>query len=741
MMESKKYYRDLDVIRSLSCIGVLLYHLNILKGGYLAVCIFFVLTGYLSFISAYKKDKLSLKEYYKNKLMHIYLPLVIVVFLSVFVIGLIPSIHWINLKPETTSVLFGYNNYWQIGAKLDYFAGHVSSPFMHFWFIAILLQFDFIFPFVFILLKKIGDKTKKYIPFIITLVLTVSSAAYFYYRSTAGNIMSVYYDTFCRIFSICLGIALGVVSADHQKGIPDKLTKPPYNRIIFYIYILLIIASFVFIDSASKMFAFMMILTSIIACRAICYGTLIIKDKLNIFDQLIKFFAGISYEIYLVQYPIIFIFQTIELNIYLKTFLIIILSIFSAYLIHYSLSMKKTEKKPVFKFICLFIIGCLSLIGVYDYISAKDYTEEMKQLEEQMSANREMMADKQKAYLKAREKADNEFKNALDDLNKSEEALADDVKSMPVVGVGDSVMLGALNSLYRTFPNGYFDADISRTDYEANGILNNLKNKGILGDPIIINLGTNGQCGESCRLNILQTCGNRQIFWVNVTNDSDVHVNADLAGFAERNSNVHLIDWYHSSLGHTDWFLADGIHLTLVGTENYSRILFEYIYNYYLEEYHNKKQKLLEEYENQTMNKITFYGSSILINAYENIQNNFKDANYNLSEEYDFNRLVTKIESDRDHNYLTNKVVLIFDNDLGINNDEYNKIIQLIGDRKIYIVNIAKEEIVSQHDNVTVIDFYKETEDHKNYLMADKVHLSKEGNAALSEIISDTINK
>ena len=71
-MSSKKYYKDIDFIRVLSCIAVLLYHLNILKGGYLAVCTFFVLSGYLSCISAFRKEKLSLKEYYLNRSLKIY---------------------------------------------------------------------------------------------------------------------------------------------------------------------------------------------------------------------------------------------------------------------------------------------------------------------------------------------------------------------------------------------------------------------------------------------------------------------------------------------------------------------------------------------------------------------------------------------------------------------------------------------------------------------------------------------
>ena len=59
MESSKKYYKNINLIRVIACLGVLLYHFNILKGGYLAVCIFFVLSGYLSCISAFKKEKFS----------------------------------------------------------------------------------------------------------------------------------------------------------------------------------------------------------------------------------------------------------------------------------------------------------------------------------------------------------------------------------------------------------------------------------------------------------------------------------------------------------------------------------------------------------------------------------------------------------------------------------------------------------------------------------------------------------
>ena len=109
---SKNYYKYLDIIRLISCIAVLLYHFNFLKGGYLAVCTFFVLTGYLSCISAFKKDKFSFKEYYINKFKKLYLPLLIVVFITIAIVSFLPNILWLNLKVETTSILLGYNNFW-----------------------------------------------------------------------------------------------------------------------------------------------------------------------------------------------------------------------------------------------------------------------------------------------------------------------------------------------------------------------------------------------------------------------------------------------------------------------------------------------------------------------------------------------------------------------------------------------------------------------------------------------------
>ena len=53
----KKYYKYIDVLRVIACLFVLLYHLGLSKGGYLAVCTFFVMSGYFTCKSLFKNER------------------------------------------------------------------------------------------------------------------------------------------------------------------------------------------------------------------------------------------------------------------------------------------------------------------------------------------------------------------------------------------------------------------------------------------------------------------------------------------------------------------------------------------------------------------------------------------------------------------------------------------------------------------------------------------------------------
>ena len=188
----------------------------------------------------------------------------------------------------------------------------------------------------------------------------------------------------------------------------------------------------------------------------------------------------------------------------------------------------------------------------------------------------------------------------IEELKKDKNKLKDVVTNTHITGIGDSVMLGAINDLYKIFPKGYFDAKTSRTDWQVSPIINDLKSKNILGDVILINLGANGDCPDNCKVKIMEDCAGRDIFWLNTTNSKDF--NNRLKILEEKYSNLHIIDWNKISKGHSEYFFADGIHLTEVGRSAYATAIYDSIYNYYLNIIDASINKVTNEFEEKYKN-------------------------------------------------------------------------------------------------------------------------------------------
>lgn len=731
MEQIKKHYNDIDKIRLLACIAILLYHLNILKGGYLAVCTFFVLSGYLSCISAFKKEKFNILEYYYNRIKKVYIPLVIVVFMSVAVVSIL-NISWLNLKPETTSVLLGYNNFWQLNANTDYFARHISSPFMHLWYISILLQFDLIFPIIFKILRKIGDKTNKIFPCIITIICSIIMTIHFYKANLTQDMMIVYYNTFTRIFSLLFGLTLGFIHSYYGKIMPKKLKQEKLNKITLFIYLLILIIFFTLVDAKSVYYSYSMILVTIITCRLIDYATLQTK-RMSIVDKFINSLSSISYEIYLFQYPVIFIFQYINVNNILYLPLVILTIITLSYILHFAIN----NKNKVLRLIVLSILLFVTFYGCYKYIITEDHTKEMIELKNQLEQNQKLIEQNKENYASQLQKEKDEWQKTLESLDFNENNLKKIVTDLPVTGIGDSVMLGAVENLNNQFPNSYIDAKVSRTAWKAGAILNELNEANMLGNPVVINLGANGDCSTSCKQEIMRICGDRKVYWLNTTNNQDTNVR--LKNFATSYPNLHIIDWYTISLGHSEYFYADGIHLTGIGRKVYTEVIFNAIYQDYLKEFNSAKEIIINKHNEELKNKVTFYGNNILINAFDNFQKEFNNAKFVVNKDFNYQTIKNELEKSINDKTITNKIVFAFDNTSNLSLKDYQNLIQLCKDNEVYIlsVNNFMNNIVS--DNVKIIDFYKELQNNHNYVLSDKIHLSDDGNKALIKLFKDIL--
>ena len=733
VMKKSAYYFGLDILRVMACVSIFLYHLNILPGGYLSVCTFLVLSGYLSFKSAYNKENFSIWQYYKNRFWKLYLPLILVVFGTVGVSGIISSVQWLNLKPEVLSILFGYNNFWQLNVNLDYFARFVNSPFIHLWYIALLLQFEIVFPIFYKLLNKLKQKIGNFGPFVIVLILFIASFVY-YVISCKTNLMTAYYHTFSRIFSILFGLLIAYCECIWNKDWHVK--NEVLQKLVIVFYFLILIGLCLFIDASVKYMAWIMLLVTIVSGRVIVYLKNINVKKMSLIQKGVKVLATLTYTIYLWQYPVIYVFQNYTLNYWVKlgseVLVVLLLSLGTKYLFR-----KSTKKRNIIYYCIVSGVVCFGLYGVYIFVTYPDYSKEMKALEKQMNENQLLIEENQKNYKVKVAEENQKWQDILKNLENGEKEIAQMVTNLSIVGIGDSVMLGAVNNLYKEFPNSYFDAKVSRTAYEADKILNDLISKNLLGDVVIFNLGTNGDCSFDCKKNILKLCGDREIFWVNTVNYPNI--NERLEQLAAEYTNLHVIDWYNVSLGHDEYFVADKIHLTSKGREEYTKTIYDSLYTVYLQKYNDNKKQIIQEHEDQIKNKVSFYGNTLLLNAYPDIKEKFSDAKFVMEKDFNYKKLNKMLQTELNENTITKKIVLLMDKNT-LTSEQYNNILALCRDSQVFIVDISDQNITLKYDNGTILHFGQELKNKKeDYMQIGNTTLSNEGNKALSQFLLDNI--
>lgn len=609
----KKYYKSLDIIRIFSCFAVLLYHLDILKGGYLAVCSFFTLSGYLSCITNFDKEKFSLSRYYKNRFIKIYIPIVITIFTTIFTTifatSFLKEIKIINLRDEVVSILLGYNNFWQLHANLDYFSAHINSPFTHFWYMSILLQFELIFPFILIGLKKIAERTNEEIPIIITLALGTASAFFFYILCFTSDVMSAYYNTFSHAFSWLFGIALGFSHCCDKNLMPIKSNNQKVTKIIFSLYLIVLLCIFIFVNGESELFAIGLSVTTIFTASLIDYGALIKNQN----DKFSKTLANLSYEIYLTQYPIIFICE--HMFIYnkfhlLKFFTIIIMTILFSSFIRFGLN--KNISKKAFSIFAKILLFAVTAAGIYKFFTAQDFAAQMSALENEIQENAILLEQKKAEFYKSEnsqsaeiseneetqildnEKSESEEISQDENQNEIDEDIAEKIKNMQIAAFGDSIMLGASNSLYELFPNIYIDAKVSRMAWSILEPVEELSLQKKLGEPIVIHLGSNGDSSENTKNALMKLLGEREVFWLTVTNDKIVKMNSRLKDYAKKFSNLHIIDWENFSKNHADFFAPDGLHLGKNGQAAYAKFIFDSLKKFYFEKAEAEKENALQ---------------------------------------------------------------------------------------------------------------------------------------------------
>ncbi|MCU0275101.1 MAG: hypothetical protein MUE34_17900, partial [Acidimicrobiales bacterium] len=152
------------------------------------------------------------------------------------------------------------------------------------------------------------------------------------------------------------------------------------------------------------------------------------------------------------------------------------------------------------------------------------------------------------------------------------------IQPIDVFTLGDSVMRGAAPALEQ---RGYLvSAEVSRQFKDGVDILAQLKQAGLLGNVVVVHLGTNGPTSQETidammaqltdvPLVVFLTSGVPTCCLPFRGQDA----NNALVRPLEDRPNVNILDWQTVSAGHPEWFYEDGIHLRPDGQQAYAQLI------------------------------------------------------------------------------------------------------------------------------------------------------------------------
>lgn len=145
-----------------------------------------------------------------------------------------------------------------------------------------------------------------------------------------------------------------------------------------------------------------------------------------------------------------------------------------------------------------------------------------------------------------------------------------------VTAIGDSIMVDAAPYLQQMLPGIAIDAQVGQQLYQVQDAVSQLKAEGVIGDRLILELGTNGPYSVAQLEALLTSLGPmRKIVLVNtrVPRPWQQQVNATIAAVAQSYPNTVMVDWYTASAPYPQYFYPDGVHLDPDGAKFYATLL------------------------------------------------------------------------------------------------------------------------------------------------------------------------
>lgn len=597
------YLPGLDGIRALAVLGVLLYHgdLTWMRGGFLGVDVFFVLSGFLITTLIMEEfdrsGRIDFKRFYlaraRRLLPALLLMLVVVGMLAAFIYRDSAA----SFRADAIASLFYVTNWWYIFSDTSYFEAIGRPPFLaHLWSLAVEEQFYLIWPaVVLILLRWRGRRGVFYV----ALVGALASTAWMTFLSIANGYPQeadpsrAYFGSDSHIMGLLLGAALAVVWRPGRlstrltlgaKAVVTAIGVAALLTVIWFFWQVGEYSNFIYRGGFLVLSAVVCILIAAATHPGVPFGRVLGSQPWRYIGQR-------SYGLYLYHWPI-YVITRPDLDIPLDGPALLALRLGLTFLVA-EISYRYVEipirRGAIGKFMTRWresdpderaylgrrvlassgvAIAALGLMGA-GLATAKPADQEIPaDVAAAIGINdggpTEILIDEPSAA-----PGPGASGGPSSSAGQSEGPSKPSADGLPtnsngaLTAIGDSVMLGVASQLVAKVDGSKVDAEVSR---QASGVLERvqkLSKKGLLAPTVVIHTGTNGVVTEDQLRQMLDILADRQRVVVVNTNvpRSWMEPNNELiAKVVPDYPNAVIADWYAVSEGNPEYFVSDGTH-------------------------------------------------------------------------------------------------------------------------------------------------------------------------------------
>lgn len=610
----RRYIRGFDGLRSLGVIFVILYHMfpQQVKGGYLGVVLFFVVSGYLItdlLLQEYKDNKqIDVIGFYRRRIKRLYPAMIFVILVTGLYTFLFQSNFLNHLRMVFVSSVLMFNNWWQIDKGASYFTRLMAeAPFSHFYSLAIEAQFYLVWPAVCLfLIRKVKDRWKIFRALVLFAIISALEMAVLYHSNQDPS--RIYYGTDTRLFSILLGAALAFIwPSDKVIGLrPNEKGRRFISKFFIGLFSIILVFLFLLPDRSWITYRGGMLFFSFCSILLVA---LVVSPNFGIeklfSNRLFDYIGKRSYGIYLWQMPVLVLMETrLGHGIFYYFFsllLIIGLSELSFRFVEVPLrrvnycklfcKIKNVISKNGFSKdkVRVYAMASLVVISMAIVFLSPNSDKAQNKIVQDIKSNQKVIEAAKNKKIKTTKLIKNKVSN--EDLAPYEElAKKYDVTTYqlyqasqtPILAIGDSIFTKTYNNLSEVFPNMVMDATFGIAPEDTISHIQSLVEQYPDVKTVILSIGTNqggqGVLNESQVSQIMKILDGKKVYWTTINLPSSTYwwtnqVNKLLEDSAKKYKNLTLVPWYQLSAPHdTEWFEADGFHPNEVGAIQYSKL-------------------------------------------------------------------------------------------------------------------------------------------------------------------------